>query len=208
MADTGRAGRVRLERRLTVARHGADLLDRKQRILADELERLKIVASHSDARWQDLAAVAATWLRRAAALDGRAQIAATAPRVPARVEVTWGGAMGVAFPLEASGMSIPPTTAGGSSALSFAVAAHAEALEAAVEQAVATRAVQLVSAELAATRSRLHAVEKRWIPRLEDRLMAIRRALDALELEESLRLRWAAGAAGADARPSVRSEGS
>ncbi len=208
MADTGRAGRVRLERRLTVARHGADLLDRKQRILADELERLEIVASHTRAQWLELAAVAATWLRRAAALDGRAQIAAAAPPTPARVEVTWGGAMGVAFPLEASDLSVPPTTAGGSSALSFAVAAHAEALQAAVEHAVAARAVLLVSAELAATRSRQHAVEKRWIPRLEDRLATIRRALDALELEEGLRLRWAAGAAGAGASPSARSEGS
>lgn len=204
MADTGRAGRVRLERRLTVARHGADLLDRKQRILADELERLEIVASRSRARWQELAAVAATWLRRAAAMDGRAQIAATAPRVPARVEVIWGGAMGVAFPLEVSGVSAPPTPASGSSALSFAVAAHTEALRAAVEHAVAARAVLLVSEELAATRSRQHAVEKRWIPRLEDRLTVIRRALDALELEESLRLRWAAGAAGAG--PSAGSE--
>lgn len=206
MADTGRAGRVRLERRLTVARHGAELLDRKQRILADELERLEIVAARSGARWQAAAGVAATWLRRTAALDGRAQIADAGARVPARVDVTWGGAMGVAFPLEARCVQLPPAIVGGTSALSFAVAAHAAALEAAVEHAAAARAVLLVSAELAATRSRLRAVEKRWIPRLEDRLMAIRRALDALELEEGLRLRWAAGAAGAG--PSVRSEGS
>ncbi len=206
MADTGRAGRVRLERRLTVARHGADLLDRKQRILADELERLEIVASRSGARWQELAAVAATWLRRAAALDGRAKIRATDPRVQARIEITWGAAMGVAFPLEVGDVEVPPADAGGSSALSFAVAAHADALGAAVEHAVAERAVLLVSEELAATRSRQHAVEKRWIPRLEDRLTAVRRALDALELEQGLRLRWAAGAAGT--RAPARSEGS
>ena len=206
MADTGRAGRVRLERRLTVAQHGADLLDRKQRILADELERREIIASHTGALWQDLAAEAMTWLRRAAALDGRAQITAAAPGTAARVEITWARAMGVAFPLEARAVPAPPGPAGGSSALSFAAAAHAAALQAAVEHAAAARAVLLVSEELTATRSRQQAVERRWIPRLEDRLLQVRRALDALELEESLRLRWAAGAAGAGARPSARSE--
>jgi V/A-type H+/Na+-transporting ATPase subunit D len=205
MADTGRAGRVRLERRLTVARHGADLLDRKRRILADELERLEIVASHTRVQWKELADTAAIWLRRAAALDGRAMIEATAPSIPVRVEVTWGEAIGVAFPLEACTVPGPPTDTAGSSALSFAVAAHVAALQAAVEHAAATRAVLLVSEELAATRSRQHAVEKRWIPRLEERLTVIRRALDALELEEGVRLRWAAGAAGAGARPSGRS---
>jgi len=206
MADTGRAGRVRLERRLTVARHGADLLDRKQRILADELERREIVASHTRVQWEELAAVAATWLRRAADLDGRAQITAAAPVSAARVEVTWAGAMGVAFPLEARAVLGQPTGSGGSSALSFAAAAHAAALQCAVEHAAAARAVLLVSDELAATRSRQHAVEKRWIPRLEDQLAQVRRALEALELEESLRLRWAAGAAGAGARPAKQTE--
>lgn len=206
MADTGRAGRVRLERRLTVARHGADVLDRKQRILADELERLELIAARTQAQWHELAAVAATWVRRAAALDGRAHIDAAAPRTPALVEVDWGGAMGVDFPLEARCAVGRPTSGGGSSALSFAVAAHAAALEAAVEHAAAARGVLLLSDELAATRSRQHAVEKRWIPRLEDRLTAIRRALDELELEEGLRLRWAAGAAGAGASPAGRSE--
>jgi vacuolar-type H+-ATPase subunit D/Vma8 len=42
------------------------------------------------------------------------------------------------------------------------------------------------------TRTRQRAVEKRWIPRLEEELTAIRRQLDEQELEESLRLRWAA----------------
>jgi len=52
--------------------------------------------------------------------------------------------------------------------------------------------VLLVSAELAVTRTRQRAVEKRWIPRLEEGLAAIRRRLDEQELEEGLRLRWAA----------------
>ena len=196
MADTGRAGRVRLERRLAVAEHGADLLDRKQRILADELERLELVAERSRGRWELSAREAATWSRRAAELDGRERIEAAAASIPARAEVEWAAAMGVEFPLEARCVGGRSRGAAGSSALALAVGAHAEALEAAVEHAAASRAVLLLSEELAATRSRQHAVEKRWIPRLEGRLAAVHRSLDELELEEGLRLRWAAGATG------------
>ena len=76
--------------------------------------------------------------------------------------------------------------------MSYAAAAHRSALAAAVRHAAAQRAVLLVSAELAATRTRQRAVEKRWVPRLENELLAIRRQLGEQELEEGLRLRWAA----------------
>jgi vacuolar-type H+-ATPase subunit D/Vma8 len=76
--------------------------------------------------------------------------------------------------------------------LYYAAAAHRSALSAAVRHAALQRAVLLVSAELAATRTRQRAVEKRWVPRLEGELLAIRRQLDEQELEEGLRLRWAA----------------
>ena len=76
--------------------------------------------------------------------------------------------------------------------MSYAAAAHRSALTAAVRHAAVQRSLLLVSAELAATRTRQRAVEKRWIPRLENELLAIRRQLDEQELEESLRLRWAA----------------
>ena len=76
--------------------------------------------------------------------------------------------------------------------MSYASVAHRSALTAAVRHAAAARAVLLVSAELAATRTRKRAVEKRWVPRLEGQLLAIRRQLDEQEREEGLRLRWAA----------------
>src|SRR5674476_903709 len=109
VSDTGRAGKIRVERRLLTARHGALLLDRKRHIMVNELERLQLHAGRSRQEWEDRAREAAVWLQRAAALDGRER-----------------------------------------------------------------------------------AVEKRWIPRLENELLAIRRQLDEQELEESLRLRWAA----------------
>jgi V/A-type H+-transporting ATPase subunit D len=184
---------MRVERRLQTARHGARLLDRKRHIMVNELERIELRAARSRREWEDRAREAAVWLQRAAALDGRERIEAASPTRAAEVEVTWGGAMGVAFPEEA--LCHPPVAppAGGSSALSYAAAAHRSALAAAVRHAGDQRAVLLVSAELAVTRTRQRAVEKRWIPRLEEELTAIRRQLDEQELEEGLRLRWAAG---------------
>jgi V/A-type H+-transporting ATPase subunit D len=193
MTDTGRAGRIRVERRLLTARHGASLLDRKQRIMADELERLQLHSDRIREDWEGLAREAAVWLQRAAALDGRERIEAASPAQPAEVEIQWGGSMGVRYPEDALCRSPVAPPAGGSSALSYAAVAHRSALAAAVRQAAVQRAVMLLSAELTATRTRQRAVEHRWIPRLENELRAIRRALDEQELEESLRLRWAAG---------------
>ena len=192
MSSTGRAGKLRVERRLMTARHGARLLDRKQHILADELERFQLRADLSRAEWEELAKEGALWLRRAAALDGTVRIAAAAPLEPARVRTLSGSAMGVLYPEDAE-CRLPPTPpAGGSSALFFSAAVHRRALEAGARYAAVQRAELLLAAELAATRTRQRAVEDRWIPRLEKELQSIRRQLDAQELEESLRLRWAA----------------
>jgi V/A-type H+-transporting ATPase subunit D len=64
-----------------------------------------------------------------------------------------------------------------------------------VAHAVATRAVEVVRADLDATRTRQRAVERRLVPRLEAELDAIERALEELEMQEQVRLRWAVGAA-------------
>ena len=183
---------MRVERRLQTARHGAELLDRKQRIMASELARIQQQADRSRQEWEERAREAAVWLPRAAALDGRQRIEAASPFKPAEVQVQWGGAMGVVFPEDAICEPSVAPPAGGSSALSYAVAAHRTAITAAVRHAAAQRAVLVVSAELAATRTRQRAVEKRWVPKLESELLSIRRHLDEQELEEGLRLRWAA----------------
>ncbi|NIR58560.1 MAG: hypothetical protein GWO02_03100, partial [Gammaproteobacteria bacterium] len=72
------------------------------------------------------------------------------------------------------------------------IAAHHEALEAAVLHGVAARAVAVLKAELAATRSRQRAIENRWVPRLEEGLRTLETQLDELDREENVRLRWAA----------------
>jgi V/A-type H+-transporting ATPase subunit D len=191
---TGRAGKLRVERRLLTARHGAELLDRKQRILGDELERLHLKAARTGQAWLGAARDAESWLARSAALDGRELIAAAAPLTSAEVQVEWGGAMGVTYPEDAHCEAPVAAPAGASSALTYAATAARVALAAAVRQAAAERAVLLLAGELNATRTRLRAVQKRWIPRLESELETIRRQLMEQELQENLRLRWAADA--------------
>lgn len=188
-----RAERAEVQRRLATARRGAELLDRKQRILQRSIEGMAERADAARLAWEAAAREASVWLRRTTALDGADRLLAAAPLQDALVTVRWGGAMGISYPEEASFSvpSVPP--AGGSSALAYAAAAHRAALEAAVSAAAAERALQLVAEELAATRTRQRAVENRWIPLLEEQLKAIEQRIAEQELEESLRLRWAAG---------------
>ena len=108
--------------------------------------------------------------------------------------------MGVTYPEDAQCEAPVAAPAGASSALTYAASAARAALAAAVRHAAAERAVFLLAAELNATRNRLRAVQKRWIPRLENELDTIRRQLQEQELQENLRLRWAADAvAGSEA---------
>ena len=203
MTDTGRAGRMRVERRLRTARHGAALLDRKRQIMADELERLQLHADRLRVEWESRARDASVWSQRAAALDGEEGIRSAAPAETAQVEVQWGSSMGVTYPVDASCTAPVAPGPGGSSALSYATTAHRTAANAAVRLAAVQRAVVLVSAELEATHARQRAVEDRWIPRLEEQLRLIRRRLDEQELEEALRLRWAAEPARTGSAPAL-----
>jgi len=187
-----RPARARLERRLAVAEHAAELLDRKQRIMADELERLELQADQSRAEWERLADAASIWLRRAAALDGRERIRAAAPLEAASVRVTWTSAMGAARPQDIR-CRLPKVRVGvGSSALAFAAEAHRAALVAGVRHAVFEHARARLESELRATQVRRRAVERRWVPRLEAGVAEMSARLDEQEREENLRLRWAA----------------
>lgn len=189
---SGRAGRLRLRRRLAAAERASELLDRKARILAGELDRLQLVAERTAAEWDRSARHAVTWLRRSSALDGQRALAAAAPATPAVVDIERRGAMGVDYPVHATVTHADEPVRPGSSALAYTAAAHREALEAAVNHAVATRAVDLLNAELAATRTRQRAIENRWVPHLEEAIRALETQLDELDREENARLRWAA----------------
>ena len=193
MTGTGRAARAEVERRLETARRGAELLDRKQKILRIAIGNRAARAQESRRRWEEAARAALPWLGRTLALDGLGRVHTAVPVTFAQARIEWGGSMGISFP-EGATVSLPaePPSAG-SSALAFAAARHREALAAAVVHAADARALLLITRELADTRTRQRAVENRWIPRLEDELARILRSLAEQELEESLRLRWAAG---------------
>ncbi|MCC3283824.1 MULTISPECIES: V-type ATP synthase subunit D [Arthrobacter] len=194
MSGSGRAARAEVERRLETARRGAELLDRKQQILRIAISNRKEKAEQSRLAWEQAARNAALWLSRTLAMDGLGRVHGAVPESYAKAGIVWGGAMGIRYP-EGASVTLPaPVPPAGSSALAFAAAAHREALAAAVIHAADARALLLVSRELAETRTRQRAVENRWIPRLEAELERIQRSLAEQELEESLRLRWAAGA--------------
>lgn len=192
-APTGRSGRLRLAHRIEMARRGSDLLDRKQRVLAGELARLRLHTRRTGLEWEETATEAARWLARSHGLDGAERLASAAGPGRALVRVSWHAAMGVVYPDDARAVLPRETRTAGSSALVLAARAHRRALEAAARHAAAERALSQVALELEQTRLRQHAIERRLLPRLEGQLRRLTMQLDELDREENVRLRWAAG---------------
>ena len=194
----GRAGRLWLTRRLAVARRGAELLDRKLRILREETRRLQDVAAQTAADWDRCCADAERWLLRASMLGGERAIRLAAVGPGADVTISYGSTMGVRYP-DGAACRIPVPTEWDGPALAAAREAHGRALEAAVRHAAAAEALRVVEAEMLATRYRLRAVKNRWIPRLEQALAEVTLALEEQELADTARLRLAAGRTGGPA---------
>ncbi|WP_329478702.1 V-type ATP synthase subunit D [Kribbella sp. NBC_01510] len=199
-AATGRAGRLALTARLATARRAVELLDRKQRALAVECERLELAAARAAETFEQESRVATNWLRRSTALDGQRGLQASTPLAAADVTIGYDVTMGVRHPTSAEIRFVPRPEPAGSSALAYTVEAHRTALLAAVRLAAAQRAVAQVAAELALTRQQQRALEQRWIPKLDRRLAEIVQRLDETEREENLRLRWAAANASREDR--------
>ena len=80
-------------------------------------------------------------------------------------------------------------------AVAPAVAAFETALAAGVRSAAAEEAVRRVESEVAVTRRRLRALDKRWLPWLEQSLAELELSLEQAEQEEGARLRVASAAA-------------
>jgi V/A-type H+-transporting ATPase subunit D len=186
----GRAGRLWLTRRLTVARRGADLLDRKLQVLQRELDQRRGTAARAAAEWEHRQADAECWLLRAALLGGERAIRLAAADTFAEVTISHAATMGVRYPADASCVT-PPAVGGDSPALGAAREAHRAALAAAVRHAAAAEAFRVLQAETVATRYRLRAVRDRWIPRLEQALAEVTFALEELERADAARLRLA-----------------
>lgn len=186
----GRAGRIWLVRRLDTARRGADLLDRKLRILQGELARLEAAAAQTAADWQQCQAVARSWLLRAVLLGGERAIRLADDGQAARLTFGYDTTMGVRHPSQAT-CTIPPAATWDGPVLARTREAHRAALAAAARHAAAAAAVRLVDDEVRVTRSRLRAVQDRWIPRLERALAELTFTLEEQERADAARLRLA-----------------
>jgi len=187
----GRAGRLRLERRLQVARRGADLLDRKLRILQRELPGLRTDAQRAALDWERCAADADRWLLRAALLGGQRAIRLAGADAHAEVDIGYASTVGVRHPAAIT-CTFPGPESWAGATLAAARQAHQASLEAAVRSAAASAALRIMEAETAATRQRLRAVRDRWIPLLERARDELALAIDEQERADGARLRLAA----------------
>lgn len=186
----GRAGRLRLERRLQVARRGADLLDRKLRILQRELPILRADAERAARDWARCAADADQWLLRAALLGGQRAIRLASRGANTQVDVGYAVTVGVAHPAAVTCTFRAPESWTGPT-LAAARQAHQAALQAAARSGAASAALRIMEAEAATTRLRLRAVKDRWIPLLEQTRAELALAIDEQERADNARLRLA-----------------
>ena len=188
-------------RRLETARRGADLLDRKLRILDSELARLQAAAAEAAAKWDQRQADAQTWLLRATLLGGERAIRLSDDGQAANVRISYETTMGIRYPSEAV-CDMPSAATWDGPVVARARLAHRAALAAAAQHAAASAAVRALDSEVTATRYRLRAIQDRWIPRLEKGLSEVTFAIEELERADAARLRLAAGSglAGPDLR--------
>ncbi|MFJ1730551.1 V-type ATP synthase subunit D [Streptomyces sp. NPDC088254] len=191
----GRAGRLRLRRSLATAIRGADLLERKLRLLLDREHTARQAAEDAGRAWRQGLAEAETWLVRGVLLGGERALAEAAPAERARVDVLWGALMGVRHPAAVSwtepARSLWEQTPS-NTALAQAETAYRGAARAAAELAAHQAAAELLAAEAVRTRQRVRALRRHWIPRLQDELAVSELALEEAEHEEAVRRRWAA----------------
>ena len=133
------------------AQRGADLLDRKLRILRGELSRLRDAAAQAAGEWDRRQADAEQWLLRAVAARRPARDQAGRRRGIADVTVTYRTVMGVRHPAGTSCVIPGPGTWDGP-VLAGTRQAHRAALAAAARHAAAAEALRLIEAETRATR--------------------------------------------------------
>lgn len=191
----GRAGRLRLRRGLATALRGADLLDRKLRLLLDREHTARQTAEDARRVWEEKLADAETWLLRGVLLGGERALAEAAPANRARVDIRWAALMGVRHPAAvecAAPVRSPAEPTPANTALAHAETAYRAAVRAAAELAAHQAAADLLATEAERTRQRVRALRRHWIPRLQAELDAVELALEEAEHEEAVRRRWAA----------------
>ena len=184
----GRAGRLWLVQRLAVARRAADLLDRKLRVLAAELDRARATAERTGREWDTACREAQRQLLRAVLLGGERAVRLAGGGPAAQVTISYTVTMGARHPADARYAAGEPEGWDGA-AIAGARQAHRAALAAAARHAAAAAALAVIEAETTATRNRLRAVRDRWIPGLSQALAEVQFALEEMERDDAARLR-------------------
>ena len=191
----GRAGRIWLVRRLEIARHGAELLDRKRQALLRKQGQARSEAAEARRAWEDAAAQVALWSARAAMGDGAGRLEMLTRHVdePASLQLSWSNLMGAQLP-SVERISVPDrpplSPLGACSAAVFLARTCREATCAAARHAVAERADTEISAELNRAARRLRALRERLVPQHEQALTQLDLALDESQREQAARVRW------------------
>ncbi|MGW9029078.1 V-type ATP synthase subunit D [Streptomyces sp. NPDC055722] len=174
---------------------GADLLERKLRLLLDRERELRRTAEEAGRIWEDRLAEAETWCVRGLLLGGERGLFEAAPADRAGVDVEWTALMGVSHPSRVSWTApvrSPAEPTPGNTALAHAETAYRAAVHSAAQHAAARTAAELIAAEAERTRQRVRALRRHWIPQLAHELAAVELALEEGEHEEAVRRRWAA----------------
>lgn len=190
----GRSGRLWLRGRLATATRATTLLEQKLRTLREEQRRLSLRARRTSELWTEHATDAATWGLRAALAGGERALRLATTADLATVSITSDTSMGVTYPVETScepPHRPPGVTVTGGSALERAERAYRTALESAVRHAAALEALRVVDREIATTRQRVRALDRRWIPQLRQAIADLELALEEQDRAEGLTRRRA-----------------
>lgn len=192
----GRAGVLWLRRRLAVAERGTTLLHQKLTLLAELAGRLRDQRDTTAHNWQTVDGQARTWLLRAAMLGGERTLRLAAGTGQLTVEPRWTTVMGLRYPAEPVVHLPPLLPASGSAALVRAQQLYRDAAVAAARHAAAAAALAAVETETLATRRRVRALDRHWIPRLGEALTAAQLQLAEAEGADAVRRRRAAARRG------------
>lgn len=181
---------------MAFAERSLELLDRKQVLLREELERLGTRRDAARAALVSACADADLWGLRVAALGGAEELRLASSSVAGRttVDVPWRNTMGVVHPGEPRcdvAVLDPIEVAAAHPSVGPAATAIGRALQAAAASAAAERSFAALSSELQATRRRRRAIERRRLPSLRTALRELELRLDELEREERVATRWA-----------------
>lgn len=188
-----RATRLRLQAQLDLAHHAGELLHNKEEALQHERTRLQGHATRTEHNWHDQCHKASELLLRARALGASAEIARVLDDStrPATITTDWQTAMGVTYPGTVRAIPGEPPQLTQTAALVPAVTAYQAALEAGTQHAAAAAALDRLETELATTRRRRRAIERRLQPRLQNQLHQLDLTLDERDRSAALRTQLA-----------------